>query len=136
MKLIKLKSPFSESPFLSMSEHSSRCSYWSWHLRSGGDTGCAGQRLLLLPVPLLTAPSAGARPLVLSTHVPFPLLFLLQELCLHHGALLVRVFLWLLCTGIGYEDSCLEFRILTLVTLVFTFNFLTLEGIAWKCLHI
>lgn len=76
-----------------------RCSYWSWYLRSGGDTGRAGQRLLLLPVPFPAAPSVGAWPMVISAHVPFPLLLLLQELCLHHGALLVWVLLWILCSG-------------------------------------
>lgn len=77
----------------------SRCSYWSWYLRSGGDPGRAGQWLLLCPVPLPSAASAGSRSLVIPTHVPFSLLFLLQEFCLHHGALLVRLLLWLLCSG-------------------------------------
>lgn len=31
--------------------------------------------------------------------MPLPLLLLLQELCLHHGALLVRLLLWFLCPG-------------------------------------
>lgn len=90
----------SHSPLsLPLAKHSPRCSYWSRDLRSGGDPGCPGQRLLFLSVPFLTAPPASARPLVLPANVSFPLLFLLQELCLHHGALLVWLLLWFLCTG-------------------------------------
>lgn len=100
----KTKRKHISSLSLPLTQHSPRCSYWSRDLRSGGDPGCPGQRLLLLPVPLLTAPPASARPLVLPANVSLPLLLLLQELCLHHGALLVWLLLWLLCTGIAHEE--------------------------------
>lgn len=65
----------------------------------GGDPGVPGLRLLLLPVQVPAAPPAGARALVLPAHVQVPLLLLLQELCLHHGPLLVRLLLRLLGPG-------------------------------------
>lgn len=80
-------------------------SHWRGHQRSGGDPGCAGIRLLFFPVSLPAASLAGARTLVLSAHVPFSLLLLLQELCLHYGALLVRVLLWILSTGRIYSEA-------------------------------
>lgn len=69
------------------------------HQRAGGDPGGPGLRLLLLPVQVPAAPPAGARALVLPAHVQVPLLLLLQELCLHHGPLLVRLLLRLLGPG-------------------------------------
>lgn len=74
-------------------------SHWRGHQRSGGDPGRPGIRLLIFPVPFPATTFAGTRTLVLSAHVPFSLLLLLQELCLHYGALLVRVLLWVLSTG-------------------------------------
>lgn len=74
-------------------------SHWRGHQWSGGDPGCSVIRLLIFPVPFPAETFAGTRTLVLSAHVPFSLLLLLQELCLHYGALLVRVLLWVLGTG-------------------------------------
>lgn len=79
--------------------HLHSCSHWCGHQRAGRDPGCLGLRLLLLTVQVPAAPPAGAWALVLPAHVQVPLLFLLQELCFHHGPLLVWLLLRLLRPG-------------------------------------
>lgn len=75
------------------------CSHRCRDQRSGGDAGRPGGGLLLGSVSLPAAPPAGTRTVVLRPHVQLPVLFFLQELCLHAGALLVRLLLWFLSSG-------------------------------------
>lgn len=75
------------------------CPHWGWHQWPGGDAGGPVQRLLLRAVPLPAAPAPGPRAVVLHPHVQVPQVLLLQEFCLHLGALLVWLLLWLLSTG-------------------------------------
>lgn len=75
------------------------CSHRCWHQRSGGDAGRPGVRLRLGSVSVPAAALAGTRTVVLRPHVQLPVLFFLQELCLHAGALLVRLLLWFLSSG-------------------------------------
>lgn len=89
-------------PHCVISVPSFSCSYRRRHQRSGGHAGSPLQRLLLRPVPLPAAPPAGARSLVVPTHVQVPTIFLLQELHLHLCAFLVCLLLRLLCTGEGH----------------------------------
>lgn len=84
-----------------LSHLSCSCSYRCRYQWSGGYAGSPLKWLLLCPVPLPSAPPAGARSLVLSTHVHVPTIFLLQELHLHLCAFLVRLLLRLLSTGEG-----------------------------------
>lgn len=85
--------------------------HWCGDQRARRDPGCPGFRLLLLTIQVPAAPPAGARALVLPAHVQVPLLFLLQELCVHHGPLLVRLLLRLLGPGtelLARRRACLS----------------------------
>lgn len=91
------------------------CSHRCWHQRSGGDAGRPGVRLRLGSVSVPAAALAGTRTVVLRPHVQLPVLFFLQELCLHVGALLVRLLLWFLSSGKDNGAShkvCMSFSFL------------------------
>jgi len=75
------------------------CPHRCGHLGPGRHAGRPLQRLLLLPVLFPRASPPRARPMVVPPHVQVSQVLLLQELCLHAVPLLVRVLLWILCTG-------------------------------------
>lgn len=75
------------------------CAHWRGHLGPGGPPSGAIQRLRDCPVLLSGASVAGARTLVLLSHVQVSALLFLQELCIYAVPLLVFPLLWLQCTG-------------------------------------